>query len=470
MGAHSRLVAAMVVVGVIAAACGDGAAVSGTDGGDGASAAATVSTTQAASGSSAPASTSTTTTVAEPDPAGDLVIHQIILRYDGVSGAGTFEATVCNQGFEAVQGIHLAITANGTEALISVDDVIEAETCISYHDDTMDLPAYGVDQPSRVPVFAEVVAISGDPDGNNTLFEDIEVETITMTAPDGQLAAYRDCRASSNHRNCVGLVPYHPIPDEGEVMKVSGEFIAIAPAEFEQVAAFAIADNRNCATPMRNYLGIQGPPVIAGRVVVADDYSGGYAAPFVEIYSVQSYDEWQRLLGEMGWWWRDVIGGYCGNSHEMTHLLLGELPLPGWLNEGLATFMEDTDRSHDQTEQPVECRETGWYGWDMAVSADAEVPYRDLMVFDPDVFGIYYYYTGMCFWDYIEQEFGPEKVREIVRETVQYRDPRFNGCSDFTDTVLFIRDIVNPILGVDISSLTNERWGFDDTFTGCEDV
>ena len=375
---------------------------------------------------------------------------------------------MCNQGVEAVTGVHLAISANGIEALISSDDVIEAETCIGYHDDTVDLPAFGIDQPSSVAVFTEVVAISGDPDGNNTLHQDLEVETITVTAPADQLAAYRECRASANHRNCVGLVPYHPIPDEGEVMKVLGDFIAIAPAEFEEVATFTLADSRTCVIPMREYLGIEGPPVIAGRVVVADDYSGGYVAPFVEIYSAQSYEEWQCLVGEMGWWWRDLIAGHCSNSHELTHLLLGDVPMPGWLNEGLATLMEDTGRSRDSTEQPVECRETGWYGWDMAVSADAEVPYQDLMVYDPDVFGIYYDYTGMCFWDYLEQEFGPETVREIVRETVLHRDTRFNGCTDFTDSVYFIRDIVNPILGVDISSVAKERWGFDDTFTGCE--
>jgi len=463
-----RVPTVLVGVSLVVAACGGGGSVLGVSDGDTAttSTAATAATTEIQPTLPTTVTTSTTTTTEALAWRPIVSVHQILIRYDGITGAGTFEATVCNQQETGDIQPEVVISANGVDVVVG-GIVIPPMSCRGFFEPSVDLPGFGVTGPGLVNVAVAATPETGPGEGVEVV-DPVDVPGVTMAAPPAQLEVYRDCLASGhNHRNCVGNVRYHPIGDAGEVMKVSGRYMAIGPAAYGEVLSYFLADNELCTPRIEAWMGTAGPTPIAHRLVVADDYGGAYSAPFVDIHSIGSESDWDAANVNVASWWRGNLEGLCDNAHELTHLILGDTPMPGWLNEGLATYMEADPRSGSGRDPSVECRETGWYG-SLFEGGQAEVPYQNLMDYDTDVPGIYYYYTAMCFWDHIESGYGHSKLQEIIAATASHRDPGFNGCSGLVGTVLFIRDIVNPILGVDISPLTQEKWGFGETFTSCE--
>jgi NAD+ synthase len=251
-----------------------------------------------------------------------------------------------------------------------------------------------------------------------------------------------------------------------EVKKQAGNFIAIMPASYEALANHRLVDDEVCANALENYLGISMPQPVVGRGVISD-YSGGYAGSQGGIYTSGPTSTFDTFLDNLPDSWRYALNGQCVNAHEMTHLFLGDVPMPTWLNEGLATITQTTARTNYYNNLDIECRESGWYGRDYFGTVQ-EVPYQNLMVYDSSVPGIYYYYTGMCFWDAVESTYGSQAVQQIIQATVAYRSPVYNGCTPETLSTYFIQDIVNPVLGVDISSMTQAKFGFGPTYTGCE--
>jgi hypothetical protein len=306
----------------------------------------------------------------------------------------------------------------------------------------------------------------GEAEGNNTLESYIQVDKLDTTPPANELALYQECMTRDTHRGCSSSIPKDPTSNPHEIKKQAGNFIIIMPAAYETLANYNLIDNEICANALESYLGIPMPQPVNGRGVISD-YQGGYASMEGGIYTSGPASIFDNYLTYMPDYWRYALNGQCLNAHEMTHLFLGDVPMPGWLNEGLATITETTERTNYYNHLNIECRESGWYGRDYYGTVQ-EVAYQNLMVYDNSIPGIYYYYTGMCFWDYIEGIYGQQKVREIVQATVAYRNPVYNGCTSDRKSTYFIKDIVNPILGTDISSVTQAKFGFGANYTGCE--
>ena len=395
-----------------------------------------------------------------------LTVHQVFARYDGVTGAGTFGATVCNLGeFDDIQP-SVTLSTDGGATSVEAHQ-IPPMTCSDFSDLAIDLTAFGVNGPATIAVTV-MATPEGRPDQAISVTDLVDVPGPTVQAPIDQLQAYRACVASGQrHQNCVGHVPYHPVPDAGEIMLVAGRYMAIGPAENADVLAYYIADNAICTPRIEAWMNTTGPNPIAQRVVVDNDFGGGYTSPFVEMFTVDSQLGWDQSHPRVGEWWRDAINSRCNNAHELTHLILGATPMPSLIEEGLATYMETDARSGSGKPPSAECRENGWYGWRFE-DGEGERAYENLLAWSPDVHGIYYYFTGMCFWHYLESEYGEAAVREIVAATASRRDPGFNGCIGLTGSVLFVQDIVTPLLGADISPITEEKFGFGSTYTSCE--
>jgi len=424
-------------------------------------------TTSPATTSTVEAETTTTTTTTALPPA-TVGAKAALLRYDGDSGVGTIEAAVCNVGPDQADGLVVTIAAPASTVVVDAPASLPAGSCAGFFDADTDLAAFGIIEPG---VFAVTVEVDGGGVASSSGF-DVVVEEITVAPDPEQHAAYQRCLTSEDADACEDHVRYQPVA--GEVMKRDREFQSIAPAEVEVLATVSVLEMRNCLPRIEEFLGITGPRPVSHRRVVGE-YSGSYASPYVNWTSSGPIEDHRRLVENSGSWrlWQTVIGDRCGwvTAHELTHLILGDAPMPALLNEGLATWMEAASRSN-AWEQPgdvdVQCRDDAWFGWDWDLEEDAWVPYSNLLTPDPDAPGIYLYFTGMCFWDYLETTYGTESVLAIVQETASRRDPRFNGCSVFVESVYFIRDIVNPILGIDITPVTEERWGFGETFTNCE--
>lgn len=397
----------------------------------------------------------------------DLMVKQALVRFDGLTGQATFEVTVCNIGTEDAGPFEVIISTNGVYSTATYPSNLASQACVGVFNPMSTLAAFGVYQPGEVFVGWQIVpSDEGESDDYNRGEKFVLVEKLDTTPPPNDLALYQDCMTRDTHRNCSQYIPRDPVASPHEVKKQAGNFIAIMPASYESLANYRLVDDEICANALETYLGISMPQPVIGRGVISD-YSGGYAGSQGGIYTSGPASTFDTFLDNLPDSWRYALNGQCVNAHEMTHLFLGDVPMPNWLNEGLATISQTTARTNYYNNLDIECRETGWYGRDYYGTVQ-EVPYQNLMVYDSSIPGIYYYYTGMCFWDAVESTYGSQAVQQIIQATVAYRNPVYNGCTPETLSTYFIQDIVNPVLGADISSMTQAKFGFGPTYTGCE--
>jgi len=402
-----------------------------------------------------------------PSSGVDLVVRQALVRFDGLTGLATFEVTVCNIGTVEAGPFEVVISANGVDAHVAYPSALASLFCVGVYDVNTTLEGYGVSSPGNVFVTVRVLpSDAGEAESNNVLESYVQVDKLDTHPPSNDLALYQDCLTRDEHRNCSQYISKDPVANPHEVKKQAGNFIVIVPAAYEALANYQLIDNQICAAALESYLGISMPQPVVERGVISD-YSGGYAGSQGGIFTSGQASTFDLFLTNLPDSWRYALNGQCANAHELTHLFLGDVPMPGWLNEGLATITQTTARTNYYNDLNIDCRDAGWYGMDFYGTVQ-EVPYQNLMVYDTNVPGIYYYYTGMCFWDYIESTYGAQAVQQIVQATVAYRDPVYNGCTPETLSTYFIQDIVNPVLGTDISLVTQARFGFGPTYMGCE--
>jgi len=397
----------------------------------------------------------------------DLIMRQLLARYDGASGTGTFEITICNLNLAPASPFNATIRANGYEVSLHHNEALNSGECVGLFDPSSTFATFGINQPGRYEVHAEVFPSDpGDASANNDTRSTFILEKLdTALSPEMQ-ALYDNCRTQYQHSECTQYAVTEPVAEPHEIKKEWLGFVAIYPAEYDALASLAIADNALCSQNMEPYLGISTPYPVIQRGVISDFYFGWHSMAN-GISSGAPVEGYENLMDRVQEFWEAAHMGQCRNAHEMTHLFLGDVPMPGWLNEGLATIMESTERSGYYRPLNHECRENGWYGPDFE-GVTREVPYQDLMVFDTSIPRIYYYYTGSCFWIYLEQNFGLDDIQQILQQTVAYRDPVYNGCSQERVSTYFIQDVVNPILGTNIAPVTLDKWGFGAQYTGCE--
>ena len=166
--------------------------------------------------------------------------------------------------------------------------------------------------------------------------------------------------------------------------------------------------------------------------------------------------------------WESVFGGFCSEAHETTHVILDELMgLPSWLDEGLAIYLSDRGRTDWYVAEPSHrCEASGCVDINRFTGEETFVPYVDLgpgEVAEGTDMGMYYV-TGACFWDYFESTFGHEaflQVMDALEQTREVTGGPWQGCPRFLD-------LVGPIVGEDISPLTQERFGFGPECSVCK--
>jgi hypothetical protein len=292
----------------------------------------------------------------------DLVMRQLLARYDGATNSGTFEITVCNLSVAPASPFSAVIRANGSEVDLQYDESLGSGECIGLHDPSSTFATFGIAQPGQYEVQAEVFpADPGDPSANNNTRSTFNLEKLdTALSPEMQ-ALYNSCLAQYDHSQCTQYMVTIPAAEPHEIMKQWQGFIAIYPAEYDALASLAIADNALCVQNMGSYLGISPPYPVVQRGLISD-FSYGQHSMGNGIIMGSPAASYQDLMDRAQEFWESAHMGRCRNAHEMTHLFLGDVPMPGWLNEGLATIMESTERSGYYRSLNHECREHGWYG------------------------------------------------------------------------------------------------------------
>ncbi len=411
--------------------------------------------TPAAATSQSPAQTNT-----------DLAVWQILLRYDGALLQGTLEATICNIGSSPSQPFEVVITANGVSRQIAAQEGLAPQKCAAVFDQQASFETFGITQLQSVSVKVEVFSIhSDDPPSNNLLEQDVDIPVLIPRSDPNQVAEYQECRNEFEHWECIDLLYGEPAAvDPLEVKKQWGDYAAIVPYEYEAIAALALADLRLCTEDLEAYLGIPLPvEPIYEHFALSEEISTNYAsAVHIVLIARQNSPYFSDLAAGAHVFinWENVFTGKCSQAHELAHVFVANTHIPGWLNEGLATYMAQPGRVEWFSEAAYRCEETGWT--DLSPYGSQEfTPYVPLDEKGEDLVDEVgnYYITGACFWDYFETTYGKEAFQQVVQ---------LMALTDLTEECPpFLPTFVQPIIGQDISDVTFERFGFDNEFSMC---
>lgn len=422
---------------------------------------------------------------AQPEIEGDsdLKILHALLRYDGNEPLGSFEITVCNLGVGSASPFEASIAVNGVKQIVAYPEMLAPQTCDGVYALGTNFETFGISGPGSVSIQAAITPENpDDPPGNNTLEQSITISALATTT-EGQfvdLAGYQQCRATQSHTACSDFVADAPLNDPHEIKKQLDNLIVIAPAEYEEIANMKIRDMSNCLGPISNYLGIQFPFThVRQRMINSANPDEGGRFSFPEIgyivHSDRNFIEASlkgEFANEMPLNWQNMIAGKCADAHELTHVFMGGTPLPGWMDEGLATYMDEPERSDAAHDKYSSCSPEGWVDWvyysDGGLHEKVTYPFVDLSmpvheaVVDESAYSAQsqYYRTGMCFWDYVESSYGQESFRGVIQA--------LEGQRGGSACVPFLSDIVNPVLGTDISPETEARFGFGLSETNCD--
>ncbi len=471
-----RLAIAVVVVAAVAAACGDGGALftvadSSATGAPGPTEApSTMVTIGAPSTSAAAPVTSAPEPTAGTAPAAgvDLTVIQVLARIDGGLPVGTFDATVCNLGEDPSGPYVVTISANGVEVVVEGQAGVEPRGCVDAFDPAVTFTEFAVAAGDSVAVAATVVtATDGDP--GNDRYETTTVVGRTTPGPDDphQMEIYDSCRQGGEHRDCTYALGVSPMADPREILKMRDGWAAVVPAEFEPIASQVVATMDICFAELEEFLGIHFYEPFAPlpwRFMVGDmafnsHYTGidlvqdgAYLQGIVD----GAYDHFQ---------WSNILDGTCQEAHEPTHVMVAETPIPGWINEGLAVYDSNPDRSYWYDDQRWHrCEEDGYVEINPWMDTETFHPYARLEG-GWDVDGREagdYYTTGACFWEWFGETYGHEALQGVLRALADDRRVDYYRSSDLCEE--FLPAYVEPVIGEDISAITEERFGFGNTY------
>lgn len=273
--------------------------------------------------------------------------------------------------------------------------------------------------------------------------EELEKETTKISPYCGD----NICENSEDRDSCPLDCRYVPKADE-DVISEANVMIIYSKKLGEEWPKLELKDALNCISVLRDKFKIDlsepaKTKLLILDILVEDGERGSWASTYgiknIRNSPMKNMDYFRKKIEE------EKI---CLNLHEMTHVFVSKTPIPLWANEGLATYAE---REFNPSVEKIECREDGWYGSGY-YGGTIEQPYSDLSKprGQDEEPGIYWYYTGYCFWSFIQERYGDSAMIEILQELKRNES---NYALDF------LRDIVNKVLNEDITEITKERFG-----------
>ena len=166
-----------------------------------------------------------------------------------------------------------------------------------------------------------------------------------------------------------------------------------------------------------------------------------------------------------------------GNAHELSHIFFPYDKAPRydqykggyrWLMEGLANFLEHYEKYGSFTsEWGFLCEDDGWaIGYldtnNQKVYNSIVVPYYDFSIRNPYSSNNSYsqlsrssaYTSGECFWIYIKENYGEDKLRSIfpIMHQKVSENPKYY--------FLIVREVINPVLETDLSTFVEKRYNY----------
>ncbi len=259
-------------------------------------------------------------------------------------------------------------------------------------------------------------------------------------------------------------------PGAGEIKVVNGRAVAILPSKYQATAKNYVASDDLSFKRLRRYMGTE---LYTDCVVHTTKFDEKRVAYFGGFYK-GSFNDTPTALQIVTQGPEEMLDGFndhfklaplstthgvAGNVHEMTHAMQFGMNVPAWLNEGLATYLEDDERTGTfiDFDSNVLCLDTR-----MNVTNYEAYPTRVIiegydLTKDPydiayiDVPGIYFYYWGGCFWKWIEEKYGHGNFQRIMARLIEV------GWNEEYD---FFEDVIYHVLGEDLTDFIKPRWGY----------
>lgn len=394
----------------------------------------------------------------------NLAVYQVLVRIDGALPVGTLDATICNLGNAPAPAFEVVIGANGREVRVAAEAGLPARDCTDAFDSAVTFDDFGISAGDVVQVTVDIVGV-GDAEQSNVRSEFTMTVDRTTPGPDdpADLAIYQACLVEFAHRDCIYPLGVTPVAEPHEILKMRDGWAAVVPIEYEPLAAQTVATLDICFAALEGYLGIPFPEEfqpLPWRFGLGDSFFG---ASFTGITLNSDAEYLRRAVdGDLPQFlWSHTLDGKCQEAHETTHVMVAETPIPGWLNEGLAVFDSHSDRTNwYYPTQSYRCEADGYVDINEFMGTEVLLPYADL----EGGFAIEgrergdYYVTGACFWEWFEGTYGHDAVQRVIAALAERRaiDGRWEDeafCLDFVP-------LVQSIVGEDISSVTEERFGF----------
>lgn len=219
-----------------------------------------------------------------------------------------------------------------------------------------------------------------------------------------------------------------------KALSLYGKFLVIFPDEssFKEIAENNLISNYFCYLKIQDVLGIEPDPLIDTNFIYEkiriSDISQSSATQNA-IVSAAPMAYWQNYKTNNLPLTKEYISNdFCPNDHEMTHLFVANTPIYHWLNEGLATYMEYKIGYKKQLNLSEICQPNKilypYYGTAYSYPENAPTNRMNLAVYEAQYPLSLYYYTGACFWYEVENIYGPQKLKEIMKALASRRTQR----------------------------------------------
>ncbi|MEK7524623.1 MAG: hypothetical protein AAB588_06395 [Patescibacteria group bacterium] len=254
---------------------------------------------------------------------------------------------------------------------------------------------------------------------------------VYAVAPNTKYSSYEKKIKNADSPSVDG----HPFPDEKSISLLGKFFVTYTDQNnFREFAEAHLIQNAFCFPKIKKILEIT-PRLIDTKHVIENIFSSD---------QTMAGADWNSIRLEVGpdYNWKAVLSktipsikelmekDICPYPHELTHLFLRNLPLYGWLEEGLAEYVQYQigDRNKSDIEkiclpqafcEPYQCLHEGNDPTDyenlglyptILIKGAPVLENRNRM-----------YYTGMCFWHEIETTYGNKKLKRVMKQLVKER-------------------------------------------------
>lgn len=234
------------------------------------------------------------------------------------------------------------------------------------------------------------------------------------------------------------------IDNEKNLVLTDGNYKVILPdSTAENYGKWKLNSLKNCSKKIKDFLG--NDPYVGTQIVDSSKIDenrqisaccGQSPEYAIENYSGSAFFK-ENAFGEQTYWKNENADyNLCPGGHEEIHRFVHLTKIPSWANEGLATYFEKQQQSSN-----VACNKNSFFAVPFEGGEKREIPFRNVIKNFYDKPTSYSYYTASCLWDYIKNNYGDDKVKEIISNLY--------NISNATNTK-FIKDAVVPAVGSDI--------------------